>query len=252
MYHMIGDNLRFERAALKILLLKDPRCCRMMFGDEYNYLTIYAYAIGIASVVHDSRILEAISYRKDSESDNLRKGPMPTESEKLHDFFEFFNDSILNEIRKYDCKNRLLLRKLDYTREKSIVQSAAEEEHELDEVKELLIKIPNSYTGFIMGTLAAVKHSHIKRRRLISFINDHPEAGPSEIVEYTMDEIGIVKEGQVAELERYVDFGIEIDEADYDCLGKWLCISNPITGYGLFSKDTWASEELLPILERYV
>ena len=128
MYHMIGDNLRF-------------RCCRMMFGDEYNYLTIYAYAIGIASAVHDSRILEAISYRKDSESGISQKSTMATESEKLYDFFECFNDSILNEFRKYDCKNRLLLRKLDYTREKSIVQSAAEEEHELDEVEELLIKI---------------------------------------------------------------------------------------------------------------
>ena len=113
MYYMMGDNSKFEHAALKILLLKDPRCCCMLFGKNYNYLTIYAYVLGIASVIHDSRILEAIRYTEGYDEDNI-KAPLRTDKDKLQDFFEYFNDSILYEVRRYDCKNRLLLRKLDF------------------------------------------------------------------------------------------------------------------------------------------
>jgi hypothetical protein len=67
-----------------------------------------------------------------------------------------------------------------------------------------------------------------------------------------MDELGFVEDAHITELERYVDFGIDVDEDNFDCLGRWLCISNPKTGYGLFSRDTWTSDELLPILEKYV
>ena len=103
-----------------------------------------------------------------------------------------------------------------------------------------------------MGTLIQAQYSNRRCRKFIQFIKDNPEASASDIVLYSMDELGFVDESRVAELERYVDFGIDVDEDSFDCLGKWLCISIPQTGYGLFSKDTWTSDELLPILEKYV
>lgn len=37
-----------------------------------------------------------------------------------------------------------------------------------------------------------------------------------------------------------------------DTLARWLTVSIPDKEYGLFSKETWSSEELLSILEEYV
>lgn len=37
-----------------------------------------------------------------------------------------------------------------------------------------------------------------------------------------------------------------------DSLGRWLTVSVPDNDYGLFSRDSWTSEELLSILEEYV
>lgn len=44
------------------------------------------------------------------------------------------------------------------------------------------------------------------------------------------------------------------DRYDYneDSLARWLTVSIQDKGYGLFSKEVWTSEELLPILEKFV
>lgn len=253
MYHMIGDDSRFERAALKVLLLKDPRCCRIMFGEQYNFSTIYAYALGIASVVHDYRFTDAIKYRREKgfnyATDTNYTG---TDKENIAEFFEYFNDSIVSEIRRYDCKNQLLLRKLDFSREEQIVRTEEERQQDVEELTELLNGVHDCYRGFVIGILLQVQQSSIKCREVIRFLKENPDVSASDIVKYVLDDLGCLQECHVAEPERYVDFGIEVDEDNYDCLGKWLCISNPKTGYGLFSRDTWTSDELLLILEKYV
>ncbi len=253
MYYMVGDDNKFERAALKILLLKDPRCCRLMFGEGYNFSAIYAYALGIASVVHDCRILDAILYRKEEGLLGTKETNYTgTDEENIRVFFEYFNDGILAEIRRYDCKNELLLRKLDFSREEQAVRTETERERDLDELEKLLLNVQDSYKGFVEGILSQARYSNKRCRRLIQFIKGNPLANTSEIVNYAMDELGFLKDAHIAELERFVDFGIDVNEENYDCLGRWLCISNPQTGYGLFSRDSWTSDELLPILERYV
>ncbi len=253
MFYRIGDNRKFENAALKILLMKDPRCCRILFGENYNFTTIYAYAVGIASVVFDCRILIAIKYRKEESLCGAGETNYAgTDEESIREFFEYFNDGILSEIRRYDCKNELLFRKLDFSREDRVVITEENRKKDLDELERLLGNVNDSYKGFVAGLLVQAQYSNIRCRKMIQFIKDNPSVGTSEIVRFAMDELGFVEDAHITELERYVDFGIEVDEDDFDCLGRWLCVSNPETGYGLFSRDTWTSNELLPILEKYV
>ncbi len=47
------------------------------------------------------------------------------------------------------------------------------------------------------------------------------------------------------------EINIENIEARDDSLERWLVISDPVEGYGLFSRNEWKSEELLPVLEKY-
>ena len=253
MYYRIGDNRKFESAALKILLLKDPRCCKMMFGESYNFSMIYAYALGIASASNDYRILDAIKYRREEGLLRARDtNYIGTDKENIREFFEFFNDSILSEIRRYECKNVLLLRKLDFSREVHAVRSEEDRKKDMDELENLLRNVDGSYKGFVLGIMIQAQYSNKRCRKLIQFIKDNPSASPSDILYYSEDELGFLSDAYVTELETYVDFGIDVDEDNFDSLGKWLCFSVPTTGYGLFSKDTWTSEELLPILEKYV
>ena len=63
------------------------------------------------------------------------------------------------------------------------------------------------------------------------------------------------KEGEIYDLagDKIIAFNDESRlRGNDDSLGKWLTISMPEKGYGLFSKEVWRSEELLPILEAYV
>ncbi len=254
MYYRTGDDYKFETAAIKVLLLKDPRCCRILFGEHYNFTTIYAYAMGIASSVNDYRIIEAIKYRTVKGFGGAKETNYTgTDQENIRDFFEYFNDGIVAEIRRYDCKRKMLLDRLDFSREDKILEKEEEREKALEELQKLLEEVSGSYTGFVAGLLAYAQHSDRKCRKLIEYIKENPNENTSDILFYADSELGFVLESHVTELERYVDFGLDdINEDDYDCLGKWLCISNPSTGYGLFSKDTWTSDELLPILEKYV
>ncbi len=253
MYYMEGDNYKFESAAIKILLLKDPRCCKIVFGDNYNFTTIYAYALGIASSANDYRILDAIKYRKKKDflgaTEDNYKG---TDKENIKEFFDYFNDSILSEIRRYDCKREMLLSRLDFSREEQIVKTEEERQKDLEELQVLLEKVPGSYSGFIYGMMIPAQHSYRRCKALIRYIKENPLEGTDDIIFFADSELGFSQDAHVVEPERFVDFESDIEVENYDSLGRWLCISNPSTGYGLFSKDVWTSDELLPILEKYV
>ncbi len=254
MYRLVCDDSKFEKAAFKLLLLRDPRCCKIMFGEQYNFTTIYAYALGIASVTHDYRFREAIKYKIEEGFNGENKANYTgSDKENIREFFEYFNDGIVAEVRRYDCKNQMLLRMLDYSREDQIVKTEEERKMALEELSDLLQNVPRSYSGFVAGIMMQAQHSDRKCRKLIDYIKKNPEEDTSGILFYADTELGFVQKTHVADLERYVDFGLDdISEDDYDCLAKWLSISNPSTGYGLFSKDLWASDELLPILKKYV
>lgn len=45
---------------------------------------------------------------------------------------------------------------------------------------------------------------------------------------------------------------LETMESRDDSLERWLVVSDPVEGYGLFSRNEWRSEDLLPVLEKYV
>lgn len=47
-----------------------------------------------------------------------------------------------------------------------------------------------------------------------------------------------------------INFGAIKDRED--SLERWLAISDPVEGYGLFSRNEWKSEELLKVLEKYI
>lgn len=240
MHYIEGDNSQFERAAVWVLLLKDTRCCKMMFGDKYNFTTIYAYALGIATAFRDYRISEAIKYRKEEGLLGAKKTNYTgSDAENIKEFFDYFNDSIIAEIRKYDCKNERLLKRLDFGRIEQITRMEKEKETDMKRLSELLLKVPGSHPSFVSGMLEHSVHSYRRGKELLKYIESNPMAGVEDVSFYADEELGFSMTSCT-------------DSEDYDCLGRWLCISNPQTGYGLFSKDTWTSDELLPILEKYV
>ena len=99
MHYIEGDNSKFERAAILVLLLKDSRCCKMMFGDKYNFTTIYAYVLGIAASARDYRIGEAIKYRKEAGVLGAKETNYTgQDAENIKEFFDYFIDSIILEM----------------------------------------------------------------------------------------------------------------------------------------------------------
>ncbi len=253
MYHIKGNNAKFERAALLIMLLRDPMVCKTILGMEYNYGTCYAYALGIAAIVRDYRFTEAIKYRTPGviSGEDITHCTR-TDEEKLKEFFDFFNDGIVSEIRRYDCKNEALLKRLDFRREAEVVMTDKQRQDAWNELSSLLKKVPGSYDEFVMGVLAIVKNRDRRCCKLIKYIKTNPDADTCDILYYADHELGVVLESHAIQPERYVNLGVEVVEESYDSLGRWLCISCPENNYGLFSKDTWSSEELLTILEKYI
>ncbi len=206
MFYMIGDNSKFERAAIKVLLLRDPDCRELLFGKKHDFLSVYAYALGIASVSTDSRILDAIRYRIDADTNVIDERYAGTDEENIEEFIEHFNDTIVSEVRRYDCNNALLLRVLDFRNENEVVRSEEERQKDIDELEKLLRGIYDSYDDFVWGILAQTKHSNRKCRELIKYLKTNPLASSSDIVDYVLNRY--IHDAYVVELEGYAKLGM--------------------------------------------
>ena len=64
----------------------------------------------------------------------------------------------------------------------------------MDELKTLLINVPDSYYDLVAGILDEAKKSESRRNSLISYINLNPNATTSEIIKYLTDDLGLYEE----------------------------------------------------------
>lgn len=85
-------------------------------------------------------------------------------------------------------------------------------------------------------------HEDAKLEKFFSYFEEH---ALEELNKYNCQDGSLLKHFD----EKY-DYHENICEKD--TLSRWLCITDPEKNYGLFSKEHWSSEELLPILEKYV
>ena len=80
-----------------------------------------------------------------------------------------------------------------------------------------------------------------KLKRFFEYFDEHVKA--------ELDAYGCKDEKLYQMIDEQFDY--EKIANDKDSLARWLC-THTKNGYGLFSRDVWMSEELLPILEKYV
>lgn len=108
-------NEAFEEAALQILQMKSPRLFRIGYQKEQSFDLIYAIAaLGIASVA-DKRISKCILWQNERSvyGEKIDHYQGLDEAGKISVFFQYFEDHVRGELRKYDCKNKNLLNALE-------------------------------------------------------------------------------------------------------------------------------------------
>lgn len=64
----------------------------------------------------------------------------------------------------------------------------------MEELKILLINVSDSYYDFVTGMLDVAKKSEYRKNKLIDYIKSNPKAKTSDIIRYTMDDLGLYSE----------------------------------------------------------
>ena len=64
----------------------------------------------------------------------------------------------------------------------------------MDELKELLINVSDSYYDFVVSILSFAKKKDGRADQLTKFMKTHPEAQTSEIIEYVSKEMDLMSE----------------------------------------------------------
>lgn len=107
-------NRAFEDAAMQILQLRDPRIFRIAFRMDQTFELLYVYAVGIARFA-DERIRKCLLWESSvgEYGTEIFNYDGLSDGEKISAFYDHFMKYLKEELRKYDCKNELLLRKLD-------------------------------------------------------------------------------------------------------------------------------------------
>lgn len=59
----------------------------------------------------------------------------------------------------------------------------------MDELKQLLLQVSDSYSDFVYGVMAEARDYLSRRDDIIQFIKEHPEATTSDILKWTAEEI---------------------------------------------------------------
>lgn len=59
----------------------------------------------------------------------------------------------------------------------------------MDELKQLLLQVSDSYSDFVHGVMAEARDYPDRRDDIIRFIKEHPEATTSDILKWTSEEI---------------------------------------------------------------
>lgn len=70
-----------------------------------------------------------------------------------------------------------------------ITGSLAKRGNNMEELRQLLLKVSDSYSDFVRGVMLDARNNPDKIDELVKYIKDNPEADSSDIVKWTMEEI---------------------------------------------------------------
>ena len=105
-------NMRFEEAIKHILFMKNPRHFRIGFMLDQSFEMIYAVSVTVARYA-DKRIEKCLlwkvsekKYHRTNNYDGLN------EDEKIAKFYEYFEEHVKEELKKYECRDKRLMEDL--------------------------------------------------------------------------------------------------------------------------------------------
>ena len=61
----------------------------------------------------------------------------------------------------------------------------------MEELKELLINVSDSYYDFVESMLDEATKSNMRKNRLIEFLTNNPETTTNEVLAYVVDDLGL-------------------------------------------------------------
>ena len=64
----------------------------------------------------------------------------------------------------------------------------------MEELKILLLRVPDSYEDFVEGVTDEAEESEKIRIGLVDFLKERPKATSSEVIKYMMDDLGLYEE----------------------------------------------------------
>ena len=74
----------------------------------------------------------------------------------------------------------------------------------MNELKELLINVPDSYYDFVVSMLSEVRKSAYRREGLLDYLRKHEDATSSEVIRYLIEDLGLYEEFKSKEKKEVV------------------------------------------------
>lgn len=71
----------------------------------------------------------------------------------------------------------------------------------MSSLNETLNNVPGAYSDFIIAMDNFASNSEYKEKKMMNFINSHPEAGTSEVIEYAVFELGLIPENDTKSIK---------------------------------------------------
>lgn len=66
----------------------------------------------------------------------------------------------------------------------------------MNELRELLMNVPDSYYDFVEGLLDEAKKSKQRELGLIRFLKTHPQANSSDVLKFLVDDLSLYEESR--------------------------------------------------------
>ena len=64
----------------------------------------------------------------------------------------------------------------------------------MEELKKLLINVPNSYYDFVVAMMSFAKDSSLREEKLKSYITNNPHATASDVIKFASFELDLIDE----------------------------------------------------------
>ncbi len=168
----------FEETVLIILQFRDYELFKIAVKREYSFDNLYTFAL-VRARFADERINNCILKEKTmgGNGEIVENYAGLADKEKIEKFFSYFEDRAYEELQKYDCDNEYLIRFLN--------QSIRRRNNpKLEELKQKLQSVDDTYYDFVTAMLHYAKKKPERLNKLLNFLNNHPKAMSSDVVEF--------------------------------------------------------------------